>query len=65
LVIWGVVRRKTTAGEVCDPADVAQRLEDQADRFPTTRRAAVDADVSGGSKELGLRPGLPGDRCRG
>ena len=52
-------------GEVRDPADMAQRLEDQADRFPATGRAAIYADVGSGSQKLGLRSGLPGDRCPG
>ena len=31
--------------EVRDPADVAQRLQDQPERLPATRSAAVDADI--------------------
>jgi hypothetical protein len=49
-------------GEVGDPADMTQRLEDQADGLPATRAAAVDADVGGGLQKLGLRAGLRGDR---
>ena len=38
-------------------ADIAQRLQDQPDGFPATRRTAIDADIGGGSQELCLRSG--------
>src|SRR5438128_9594853 len=50
-------------GEIGNPADVAQRLQDQAGRLPATRRAAVDANISRSSQKLGLGPRLRGD-CR-
>ena len=40
----GQYRLKPWSGD--DPADVAQRLQNQSDRLPTTRRAAIYADVS-------------------
>jgi hypothetical protein len=44
--------------EVRDPADMAQRLQDQTDRLPTAGRAAVDADVGASAQEIGLRSSL-------
>src|SRR5215467_7046693 len=32
-------------GEIGDPTDMAQRLQDQSGGLPATRRAAIDADV--------------------
>jgi hypothetical protein len=52
-------------GEVGDPADMAQRLQDQSDGFPTARRAAINADVGRGPQKPGLRSGLRRDCCRG
>ena len=51
-------------GEIGYPTDVAQRLQDQAGRFAATRRAAIDADVSGAAQKLGLASGLRSDRFR-
>ena len=45
LVICGVVRRKNTAAKFGDPADMAQRLQDQHERLAAPRRAPEDADV--------------------
>ena len=52
-------------GEVRDPGGVAQRLQDQPDRFSAAGRPAVDADIGRAPKEVGLPSGLPGDcGCR-
>jgi hypothetical protein len=32
-------------GEIGDPTDMAQRLQDQSGGLPATSRAAIDADV--------------------
>src|SRR6516162_6518807 len=45
-------------GKSWHPADIAQRLEDQPDGLPTTRGTAINADIGGGSQELGLRSRL-------
>jgi len=45
-------------GEARHPADMAQRLEDQADRFAAPGGTAVEADVSRGLQKRGLRSGL-------
>jgi len=45
-------------GKVRDPADVAQRFQDQSDRLPAARGAAVYANVRSGSQKLGLRSSL-------
>src|ERR1700694_2325451 len=42
-------------GKVRDPADVAQRLQDQSDRLPATRGAAVFANVRSGLETHGLQ----------
>src|SRR6202040_3931297 len=52
-------------GKVRDPADVAQRLQDQADRFSATCRAAVDADIGRAPQKIGLPSGLRRDRYGG
>src|SRR6266850_3074821 len=52
-------------GKVPDPADVAQRLQDQSHRLPAARGAAVYADVRGGLQKLGLRSWLRRDCCPG
>ena len=44
-------------GEISDPTDMAQRLQDQCGRLPTTRRAAIDADV-GTAAQTGGTSGL-------
>ena len=44
-------------GKPLYPADIAQRLEDQPDALPATRRTAIDAYIGGCSQELGLRSG--------
>jgi len=51
-------------GEIGDPTDMAQRLQDQAGGLPATRCAAVDADVGTAAQKRGLRSGLRGDLCR-
>src|SRR4029077_6768006 len=50
-------------GKVRDPADVAQRLQDQSHRLPAARGAAVYADVRCGLQKLGLRSWLRRDCC--
>ena len=51
-------------GEIGDPTDMAQWLQDQSGRLPATRRAAIDADVGAAAQKLGLRSGLRRD-CLG
>jgi hypothetical protein len=48
-------------GEIGDPTDMAQRLQDQSGVLPATRRAAIDADVGAAAQQCGLRSGLHGD----
>ena len=62
LVICGVVRRKNTAAKFGDPADMAQRLQDQHERLAAPRRAPGDADVGCALQNRGLRSGLCRDR---
>src|ERR1700674_3937686 len=52
-------------GKVCDPADVAQRLQDQSARLSAAGGAAIYADVSSGLQKLGLRSWLRRNRCPG
>jgi len=51
-------------GEIGNPADMAQWLQDQAGRFAPARRAAIDADVGRAPQKLALASGLCGDCCR-
>src|ERR1700739_3339601 len=51
-------------GEIGDPTDMAQWLQDQSGRLPATRRAAIDADVGAAAQKLGLRSGLRRDCLR-
>jgi len=51
-------------GEIGNPADMAQWLQDQAGRFAPARRAAMDADVGRAPQKLALASGLRGDCCR-
>jgi|SRR6516164_4667338 len=51
-------------GEIGNPADMAQWLQDQAGRFAPARRAAIDADVGRAPQKLALASGLRGDCCR-
>src|SRR5215469_5609259 len=48
-------------GEVGDPADMAQRLKDEADRFAAPGRTAIDADIGGSLQKRGLRSRLSGN----
>jgi hypothetical protein len=49
--------------EIGNPADMAQRFQDQSGRLSATRRTAVDAHVGRAPQKLGLGPRLRGD-CR-
>src|SRR6516162_10458382 len=51
-------------GEISDPTDMAQRLQDQCGRLSTTSRAAIDTDVGTAAQKRGLRSGLRRDLCR-
>src|ERR1700756_5610613 len=55
-------------GEIGDPTDMAQWLQDQSGRLPATppapRRAAIDADVGAAAQKVGLRSGLRRDCLR-
>jgi hypothetical protein len=48
--------------KIGDPADMAQRLQDQSDGLAAAGRAAIDADVGLALKKLALRSGLRRDR---
>ena len=48
-------------GEIGDPTDMAQRLQDQSGRLPATSRATIDADVGTAAQKRGLRSGLRRD----
>jgi hypothetical protein len=44
-------------GEIGDPTDMAQRLQDQSDRLPATRRPVIDADVGTAARNAVCGPG--------
>ena len=48
--------------KIRDPADMAQRFQDQSDRLAAAGRAAIDADIGLALKKLALRSGLRRDR---
>ena len=51
-------------GEIGNPADMAQRFQDQSGGLSATRRAAVDAHVGRAPQKLGLAARLRGDCLR-
>src|SRR5213082_2365782 len=51
-------------GEIRHPSGVAQRFQDQSDRFSATRGTAIDADVGRTAKKLGLAAALRRDGGR-
>src|ERR1700756_4856925 len=63
----GDLRRRAPekhGGEIRHPGGVAQRFQDQPDRFSATRGTAIDADVGRTAKKLGLRTPLRRDGGR-
>ena len=59
--LWGRAPEED-CGEVGDPADMAQRLKDEADRFAAPGGAAIDTNIGSTLQKRGLRSGLSGNR---